>query len=179
MGHLMKNDASTHLLKRDGHLQDKDDEECCCGDVGCCENIMTGEPPEYPATLTLTFSGCGHCLDGVEITLLRDPGAPCDPETSIECSSFTVRYCASNEPLCCSGINELYFALCCEQTWHLSWRIPAVSNPDTCFKEELGLFPVSASCDPFELVFESSIPPSVMGGTCGCECPDLVMTVTL
>lgn len=108
MGHLM-NDGAGHLLRRDGHLQNSDDADCCCD--GVCPDCADLPDPVYcdvtncgvTETVTLNEIAPPSCANPCRVwegTLMLDSGstvkikfACCEGYTHPNCFLFTYDAC--------------------------------------------------------------------------------------
>lgn len=176
MGHLMK--SGVHLLKRDAHLQEYDDQECCCEGI-CCDNLLTGDPPDFPLFMLATFvNGCGNCIEDMELVLERN-NVVCGDDPDCETQGYGLQFA----PVCCNN-TQFILCLCCKGDNHYKLVLDIVGSidPDDCeprtdIQER---FAASVSCDPFELIFRGfTIYNGDLGLSCGCECLEFDIHITL
>lgn len=170
MGHLMHNGGG-HLLHRGSHLQNTDDQGCCCGD-DCCLYLFNDLPR---GNLIATLGGCA--LDGEEIELAVngdgcnfDPDSTCGPDGA---------YLGQRGGMAGCPFVTVSVCVCCLQPtvpgcakYLLTVNIADMLSE--CDATTLTYEASSCSCDPFELVFEDV----VITGICGCECANLTVTIT-
>jgi hypothetical protein len=180
MGDLMH--RLGHLMRRSGHLQNYDDQACCCNEPVCCDNLLTGDPPDTPPFLLATFvNGCGNCIEDMELMLERN-NLSCGTDPDCETQSYGLQF----SPMCCN--NTIFIlCLCCTGENHYKLVLDNVGSiaPDDC--EPRGLpddpqerFAASVSCDPFELVFTGfTIYNGMLGLACGCECESFDIHITI
>lgn len=145
----------------------------CCNSSGggvCCD---LGDLDQ----LTATISGCTNGFNGSGpiFTVADGACAACD-----NAGAGFKSYAGDLQPACATNpFQHIDLCLCCQdngdgtRNYLLGVRISDPEGDAACNHEEV-LEPVSASCDPFELIFQFNTPLE-----CGCPCLPMTITITL